>query len=66
MILPDRISDLIKLAERGGRLTQSDVRRVAMLQALDAAKIGEDFVREHLAREADRTEQFRQALEDRQ
>ena len=47
--LPDRISALIAKVESGVELTPDDVRRTSLLQALDVAKLGEDFVRDVIA-----------------
>jgi hypothetical protein len=55
MNLPDRLSKLIAKVESGADLTPDDVRRTAMLQAMDLAKLGEDFVREAVARDAEAT-----------
>ena len=52
MIFPDRLSALIQQIEAGQPVTQADANRLATLQALDLAKIGEDFARETI--EADR------------
>lgn len=45
MFPPDRLSTLIQRLEAGQAITQPDVDRVAALQALDLAKLGEDFAR---------------------
>ncbi len=55
MILPSRISDLMKRIEAGETVTREDVDRIATLQALDAARLAEDFVREAIARDAQST-----------
>lgn len=60
---PDRLTSLIERLERGQPLTPADVNRTAALQALDIARIGEDFVRDAVAREAAHTEAMRQSLE---
>ncbi len=64
MILPDRIGGLIKRLEAGESVTQQDVDRLATLQLLDIAKAGEDFARETIQRDADRTEAMRKSLEE--
>lgn len=51
MLFPDRLSGLIKKLEDGTPVTQQDVDRVATLQALDMAKMGEDFARETIKRD---------------
>jgi len=45
-MIPDRIAKLIERIEAGETVTQADVDWIAVLQALDLAKAGEDFVRE--------------------
>jgi len=50
MTFPDRISGLIAQLEAGKPLTHANVQRAGQLQALDLAKIGEDFARETIAR----------------
>lgn len=49
MQLPDRIGGLIAKVEAGEKLTAADLERVATLQYLDLAKLGEDFAREAIA-----------------
>ena len=44
--VPDRIGNLIKRLEAGESVTRQDVARLAALQSLDLAKIGEDFARQ--------------------
>lgn len=51
MKLPSRIGDLIKRIEGGETVTQDEVDRIALLQSLDIAKAGEDFVIEWSERE---------------
>lgn len=60
--IPDRIGALIAAVEAGRDLTAKDVERVALLQVLDLAKLGEDFVREVIAAD----ERLTKALEDHQ
>ena len=43
-----RIQDLIDRLEAGENPTQADLRRVAVLQALDVVRAGEEFVGESL------------------
>jgi hypothetical protein len=49
MNLPDRLTPLIRKLEGGQPVTRDDLDRTAALQALDLAKLGEDFVRETIA-----------------
>lgn len=63
MVLPDRISKLIASIEAGETVTQRDVNRVAALQALDLAKLGEDFAREAIQADQQLTDEFRQAAQ---
>jgi hypothetical protein len=51
MKLPPRIGDLIGRIEAGETITQKEVDRIALLQSLDIAKAGEDFVSEWVERE---------------
>jgi len=53
-MVPSRITELIQRLEAGEPVTQEYVDRLAVLQALDLAKAGEDFVRR--AVEADRAQ----------
>ena len=46
MVIPDRLSGLIRRIEAGETVTQADVNRIAALQCLDLARIGEEFARE--------------------
>ena len=62
MMLPDRISSLIARVEAGQPLTQADVDRVALLQALDTVKLGEDFAREAMANDTQLTEDLGKTL----
>ena len=52
---PDRLSTLIQRLESGPPVTQQEVDRLATLQALDLARIGQDFVRQRLAAEESHT-----------
>ncbi len=52
MVLPDRLAALIARVERGETITPEDWRRLATLQYLDLAKLGEDFAREAIAADA--------------
>jgi hypothetical protein len=61
---PDRLGALIKRLEAGEKVTQSDVNRIAQLQALDLALFGQACAREHIAREEAQTEIMRQSMED--
>ena len=63
MDIPDRITPLIKQLEAGQALTVADVKRLAVLQVLDVAKIGEDFARAAIQRETDATSAFKKSLE---
>lgn len=47
--LPDRIGKLIQRIEAGEIVTQHDVDKIAKLQALDVAKLGEDFASQEAA-----------------
>ncbi len=60
---PDRLTPLMARLESGDILTKEDYRRLAMLQALDVARIGEQYVQQALARDAERTAEFKQSLE---
>lgn len=60
---PSRISALIKRLEAGESVSQEDVDRLATLQALDLAVMGEEFALEAVQREADYTQEFRRQLE---
>ncbi len=46
MTVPDRLTPLIRKLEGGQKLTRDDLDRLATLQALDLAKLGEEFARE--------------------
>ena len=52
IVLPDRIGPLIQRLEAGRPVTQDEVDRLAVLQALDLARIGQEFARQRA--EADR------------
>lgn len=56
MAIPDRLSALIDKVEAGQPVTQSDLNRVATLQALDLAKSGRDFVTEMAERDRQHSE----------
>lgn len=62
LTIPSRITQLIERLE-SGPLTPPEVSRLLALQALDLAKLGEDFVRQICAAEEHNTEEFRQFLE---
>ena len=49
MFLPDRLTPLIQRLEAGQTVTQEEVDRLALLQVLDLAKAGEEFVRANIA-----------------
>ena len=53
--LPDRLLALVTRIEAGQPVTQSDIDRVAALQALDLARHGRQFVEEWAAREDEHT-----------
>ena len=59
---PDRIGALIRRLEAGQSVTRDDVSRMAALQALDIAKLGEDFVREVVASNHERLAAIEEAL----
>lgn len=61
--VPSRISNLIERLEAGEQPSSDELRRLAQLQALDVAKLGEDYVRQEIAEGERRTEKFRQFLE---
>ena len=65
MTFPDRISPLIERLERGLPISKEDLHRMVAIQALDLARIGEDFAREGIQREREHTERFRQSEEKR-
>lgn len=48
---PDRLSGLIATIEAGKIPAREDLERIALLQALDVAKMGEDFAREAIERD---------------
>ena len=62
MMFPDRIDGLIKRLEAGENVTQKDVNKLATLQVLDLAKLGEDFTREAIAREEQQTADLQASL----
>ena len=49
MTIPDRLTPLMQRLEAGQAVTQAEVNRLAALQALDIAKIGQEFVRANIA-----------------
>ena len=59
---PDRLSGLISRIEDGPPVTQADVDRLAILQAIDVAKIGEEFARETIRQNSAATENYREVL----
>jgi hypothetical protein len=61
MTLPDRIGGLIARIEAGQTVTQDDVDRLATLQTLDLAKLGEDFARATIARDDELTKALAEA-----
>ena len=60
---PDRITPLILRLEAGETITQSEVNRLAVLQALDLVVIGQQFARQAAISDAERTEEYREHLE---
>lgn len=63
MLYPSRITALIQRYEAGETPTGEDLRRIAALQALDLAKMGEDFVQQVAEQDARQTEEFKAYLE---
>lgn len=61
MVLPDRLSGLIEKLEKGSPVSQQDLNRVASLQSLDLAKMGEDFARETIQRDEQLTTQLQES-----
>lgn len=57
-----RVTELIQRLESGDVPTSAELRNIANLQALDLAKLGEDFVNEQGLREEEATENFKQIL----
>jgi hypothetical protein len=55
---PSTITGLIQQIEAGNEPTPEQLRRVAMLQELAIAKIGEDFVTDMLAEDERRTKEL--------
>lgn len=60
--IPDTIDKLIQLVETDGD-TPEQLRKLARLQALTVAKVGEEFVKGAFAEEEKRTEEFRESIE---
>ena len=63
MTIPDRLSPLIAQLESGQSPTSEELRRLATIQALDLAKLGEDFAREAIAAERQAVADFRKLSE---
>jgi len=61
--VPSRVTALIERLEAGDDPTPAELGRVLLLQSLDVAKAGEDYLRQAVAAEERCTEEFRQALE---
>ena len=61
--LPDRLSDLIQQLEAGHAATDADIRTLCALQALDLARIGEQFARQTIERETEQTRRLEQGVE---
>ena len=59
LTFPRRLNALIERLEAGQDVTPEEARRLALLQALDVAVIGEEFVRAAVSREERRTDEFR-------
>lgn len=59
---PSRIDELIRRLEVGEAVTQQDVDRIAQLQALDLAKLGEDFMRQACEEQDRRTQEFLEVI----
>lgn len=55
---PSRLQLLIQQLETGTEPTQDELRRIAALQALDIAKLGEDFVYDSIAANERETQVF--------
>ena len=62
MEFPGRIQGLIERLEAGDDPTPEELRRLALLQALDVAKLGEDYVSAAIAQDKQLTEDFRQKM----
>lgn len=56
---PSRVGQLIERLEAGHDPTAAELARLAVLQALDVAKLGEDYLREALERREQRLNEFR-------
>lgn len=56
--VPDRIGSLIKILEDGGTVTQRTVDRIAALQALDLARLGEEFAAEVISQNESRLKEL--------
>ena len=65
MTFPDRLTPLIQRLEAGQSLTREDAKRLGQLQALDLAKIGEDFARAAIARGQQQLQDFAKSEEDK-
>ena len=61
--VPSRISQMIGRLEAGETLSREDLRRYSQLQALDIAKLGEDYVQQCVEREEQATQQLKDAME---
>lgn len=59
--IPDRLSGLMARLEAGDVITREDLARIETLQALDVARIGEQFAQEAMARDDERTRDFANA-----
>ena len=46
---PDRLGDLRARIEAGETVTQAEIRRLGLLQALDLARLGREFLIESIA-----------------
>jgi len=60
---PDRLTPLMARIEIGDELTLEDYRRLARLQALDIAIIGQEYVQQAIARDSEQTAEFKRHLE---
>lgn len=49
--LPDRLSSMITKLEAEQPISRKDLEKAVLLQALDLAKLGEDFARDTIANE---------------
>ena len=57
--LPDRLSSLIELLEKGQPVTQAELNRLATLQAIDVARMGEQFARQAIDADSKQAELLR-------